>query len=87
MSKKDAVVFLEAGRMIAQGEDTYSCCALAKALGVYDDWNENRLRSPLINSYGRRFVEARGKPLWLECKEQRVIALCFAAAMADAGDI
>ncbi len=92
MSRKDdAAEYLEAARRIAQCEDTYSCIALAKVLGVYDDWNEHRIVVPTIERYARRFTEIEGDRLWLgeeyDCRNIRVIALCFAAAMAEAGDL
>ncbi len=97
---KPGDVYREAARLIAEGEDRDyaghgSCCAIADALypdkGRYEAMDAARSSKILIKyedlfapsppcfTYWAAHVE---RP-----KQFRILALCFAAAMADAGDL
>lgn len=88
---EDAAVYLEAARRIGEGEEEFSCCAIALVTGKYDAWNEHQYKIPILERYSARFSEYEGSLIWLGAETNRqdirCITLCFAAAMAEAGDL
>lgn len=89
MSKSNAKIYREAARKIAEKEEEYSCRAVTLSTV------NARLRLIYHNvfSYDRYILFWANK--WREedgydddrLRNCRVIALCFAAAMAEAGDL
>lgn len=94
MSKKDAAIYRKAAQMIERGDAAYCCFAISFVKISQERINE--LTERFIKAYGKKNAPCYG---WYgnpfdwddEAREHRqssrVIALCFAAALADAGDL
>lgn len=90
MRKSDAAVYLRAAELMANGEAcaadcAWPCCALSKALPLGNDYTWRRLRAAFCDIfYGADWPghDADGK-------NQKVasLALLFAAAIAESGDL
>lgn len=90
MSKRDATVYLEAARIVADDSMHTRCCC--PAIQFTTGWNKTgeafvkrfSIFKPPRASYGWWWFGHPGEP---DNREQRILALCFAAAMAEAGDL
>lgn len=93
-AKRAAKAYREAARLIERGEDLgcvggsrcrFSCCALQRVVGDVD-------ASFLVSPYRNLFLHLPREGWWdnsypsEEYNDWRVLALCFMAAMAEAGD-
>jgi hypothetical protein len=88
---KRAAIYREAARLIENDKMDYSCCAIAEAQGIFDEWNRSKAESALVDGYADvmgSFKEAGGFCCgWTDDgRDERVVALCFMAAMVEAGD-
>jgi len=96
MSKKDAAVYLMASEYIERGIHMQCCCAIARA--ELSHWTRSEIcksfttmffPAPPINrvnwghEWGNKYEEYGGE----DARACRILALCFAAAMAEAGDL
>lgn len=95
MSKEDAVIYREAARIVScAGEESpraFSCNAIDLAAG-FDPWVEPFDRSSQRNKYCRLLAPVSiqaftGGVFYAKAQHHRIVALCFAAAMAEAGDL
>lgn len=84
MKAKDAL--LEAARLVAERKASWGCEAIAIAYGKGDEWNWHKW--PIPDAAWEPFaLTARDAdpdhmdPFFFEGREQRVLALCLAAAM------
>ena len=85
-----AEIYRRAAEMIASGGEYYSCWAISLAA----DSNATDFECPESNIYAEKFCPHDGYPYawaFLASKDWgakgRVLALCFAAAMAETGDL
>lgn len=87
MSKKDAAVYLKAAEEMDSGV-AFGCCKAIANASLVDSYS-----SPLQERFADAFSPTIPKGIsywWTDGKDwnrPRVIALCFAAAMAEAGDL
>ena len=87
MSKKDAAVYLEAARMIAEQEEECSCLAIDMAVSDCGIFTAQRKAFHQQFKPSRILYYAWGGQ-WGETRRHcRILALLFAAAMAEAGDL
>lgn len=96
--KARADVYRRAAELIADGSERYSCHAIEKAVGTYPkNCPERRAYERALgkNSCGRRpyMLVMDFEEMWLyesphiaAYRHHRVVALCFMAAMVEAGD-
>ena len=99
MSKKDAAVYLKAARLIESREGVYSygCCFAIAWSELPHVRSFNRATLEDYTTAAQQRFSAIFKPIlretheywWIEDEEMdaRILALCFAAAMAEAGDL
>ncbi len=92
--KRDAAIYREAARKIAQKEAQWSCLAIwvsapPSLINLDDTYakmispvNGRRVRINDFEYYGK---ETRADPR--QTRNHRVLALCLAAAMAETGDL
>ncbi len=95
MSKKDAAVYLTAAELIETGEELYCCWAINRA--VNGKSLEVSVECDKYAALYDRKITGDGAYGWFgspydelgktERKHERVMSLCFAAAMAEAGDL
>jgi hypothetical protein len=69
----------------------FTCCAIAEAEGIFPKWNYGEKESKLVEHYTDTFgLEGGGN--WFgsdwddRVQDHRILALCFMAAMVEAGD-
>ena len=88
MSKRNAAIYREAARMIAEVEETYSCIAIARQDFRYDDWVRYQIDLPLPDRYVETFADSMDELQDLfgyedNARNLRVLALCFMAAIEE----
>ena len=86
---RKAAMLLEDGALHSGERNTpvkHSCCAVAKAEGIFPEWNYGHVESRLVDEYYEIFNGNFG-PYWEQRNQDvRILALCFMAAMVEAGD-
>jgi len=84
-----AEIYRRAAEAIDRKEEEFSCCAVSNVCCSRDTWLERKV-------YSERFASQEQSWGWILDaddahkhwgKKGRVIALCFAAAMAETGDL
>ncbi len=97
MSKKYAVVYRKAAQLVEQGKMDYACNAISSVVagGFMFNFKCDECtrfadlygKSPTEGAYGWYGNPYGGGDSHNERRNQRLIALCFAAAMAETGDL
>jgi hypothetical protein len=96
MSKKNKQIYLKAAKLIEVGKQTYCCHALRWAGALpsmqYQFWQgtfrpQKDRRSQTWFQVLLRQGQTGTVELASQARQERVIALCFAAAMAETGDL
>jgi hypothetical protein len=94
VSKRDAAIYREAARMIAEEETTFSCIAVRDAAMSRESYELTPIAvryAEMFSPFDERLVSTFDFEPSDRCDEasinHRVIALCLAAAMAETGDL
>jgi hypothetical protein len=85
-----AALYRSAARLIESGEEKYSCCAVGN---VYSGYRASALMPsaefeslPPVVAYAKAMLEGDALFTQFHDQDERALALCFMAAMVEAGD-
>jgi hypothetical protein len=92
MTRPLAEVYREAAWLVESGATGYSCFAISDALGVMR-WGRRAAHKKFMAIWGHNEywlateIWRAHQDLECDCRDLRVMLLCLAAALAEAGDL
>ena len=93
MSKEFAEIYLKAAEEIGNRPGDYTNAAgigsvgACYAISINDpDYKNNGYHSAVQRAFKAMMQEPKARMYWFETADERILALCFAAAIVEAGD-